>query len=142
MSHQPSAIDTIKRTTNSAYETVTNTVAPTEQSEYNPDKDKTNFKKDAHGNTVKKGDLKDKLNEAAFGGPPEKEESYVDKVRSYIPVVSKMQQQTSEQEEAENAAKHEGPPDRPDHDVQVEQFLRKQYHSKSGDGMPNPDSKD
>ena len=29
------------------------------------------------------------------------------------------------------------PPNRPDHDVQVEQFLRDQYHSKAGDGMPD-----
>lgn len=36
----------------------------------------------------------------------------------------------------------QGPPDRPDHDVQIEQFLRKQYHSQSGDGMPDPDKKD
>jgi len=63
------------------------------------------------------------------------------KAGSFIPVVSKMQPQSFEQKEVENT-KHEGPPDRPDHDVQVEQFLRKQYYSKSGDGMPNPDSKD
>jgi hypothetical protein len=42
----------------------------------------------------------------------------------------------------EKVAKHEGPPNRPDQDVQVEQFLRKQCHSKSGDRMPNSDSKD
>ena len=29
--------------------------------------------------TVKKGDLKDKLSETAIGGPPEKEESFVEK---------------------------------------------------------------
>ena len=64
------------------------------------------------------------------------------KVCSYIPVVSKLQQQAFDQGEVDRAAKLEGPPNRPDHDVQVEQFLRKQYHSKSGDGMPNPDTKD
>lgn len=79
MSHQPSTVDNIKDTANSAYETVTNTVAPAAKGDYDPDKDKTNFKKGAHGNTVKKGDLKDKLNEAALGGPPEREESYVEK---------------------------------------------------------------
>jgi hypothetical protein len=79
MSHQPSAIDNIKSTTSSAYETVTSTINPTEQGEYDPDKDKSNFKRDAHGNTVKKGDLKDKVNDAALGGPLEKEESFVEK---------------------------------------------------------------
>jgi hypothetical protein len=76
MSHQPSAIDNIKSTTSSAYETVTSTINQTEQGEYDPDKEKSNFKRDVHGNTVKKGDLKDKLNNAALGGPPEKEESF------------------------------------------------------------------
>ena len=79
MSHQPSAIDNIKSTTSSAYETVTSTINPTEQGEYDPDKDKSDFKRDAHGNTVKKGDLKDKVNDAALGGPLEKEESFVEK---------------------------------------------------------------
>lgn len=49
---------------------------------------------------------------------------------------------TFDQGGAEKVAKHEGPPNRPDQDVQVEQFLRKQYHSKSGDRMPSLDSKD
>ena len=51
MSHQPSAIDQIKSTNNSAYETVTNKIGPTEEGEYDPDKDKSNFKKDAHGDS-------------------------------------------------------------------------------------------
>lgn len=50
--------------------------------------------------------------------------------------------QAFDQGEAGKAAKHEVPPKRPDQDVQVEQFLRNQYHSKSGDRMPNSDSKD
>jgi len=79
MSHQPSAIDHLKSTTNSAYETVTNPVAPTVEGDDGPDKDKSNVKKDAHGNTVKKSDLKDQLNEAATGGPPGKEETLVEK---------------------------------------------------------------
>jgi hypothetical protein len=79
MSHQLSTVDNIKDTANSAYETVTNTVAPAAKGDYDPNKDKTNFKKDAYRNTVKKGDLKDKLNEAALGGPSEREESYVEK---------------------------------------------------------------
>jgi hypothetical protein len=30
-------------------------------------------------NTVKKGDVKNQLNEVALGGPPDREESYVEK---------------------------------------------------------------
>jgi hypothetical protein len=63
-------------------------------------------------------------------------------VCSYIPVISKLQQQGFDQEKTEKAAKHEGLPDRPGYDVQLEQFLGKQYHSKSGEGMPNLDAKD
>lgn len=80
MSHQPSTTDNIKNTANSAYESVINTVTPSnDKSNYNPDQDKANFKKDAHGNTVKKGDFKDQLNDAAFGGPKEPEPTYIEK---------------------------------------------------------------
>ncbi|KAE8452470.1 hypothetical protein EG329_000372 [Mollisiaceae sp. DMI_Dod_QoI] len=138
MSNQPSTVDNIKSTVNLAYESVTNTITSRtdEQGDYDSNNDRANFKKDAHGNTVKKGDLKDKLNEAAFGGPKEPEQTYVEKG------VSKLQQLAYEQGESEKDVKPSGPPNRPEHDIQVEQFLRKQYHSKSGEGMPNPDSKD
>jgi len=56
MSHQPSTVDTIKGTANSAYLNVANTVNSTFNDNYDPDKDKTNFKKDFHGNVVKRGD--------------------------------------------------------------------------------------
>jgi hypothetical protein len=79
MFHQSSTVDNIKSTANSAYETVTDTIAPTTQGGYDPDKDETNFGKDIHRNTIKKGDLKDKLNEAALSGPRKVEESYVGK---------------------------------------------------------------
>ena len=62
-------------------------------------------------------------------------------VCSYIPGVSSLQQSASEQGKAKKSNANDGPPTRPDHDVQVEQFLRGQYHSRSGDGMPNLDSK-
>jgi hypothetical protein len=71
VSHQSSTVHNIKSTANSAYEMVTDTVAPTTQGGYDPDEDEMNFKKDAHENTIKKGHLKDKLNEAALGGPRE-----------------------------------------------------------------------
>ncbi len=80
MSHQPSTVDNIKEGASSAYESVANTVnPPTKDGEYDPMQDKANFKKDSHGNTMEKGSLKDKLNEAAHGGPPQKEESFVEK---------------------------------------------------------------
>lgn len=60
---------------------------------------------------------------------------------STIPGISKLQQIAFNQGEPEKETQPPGPPERPDHDVQVEQFLRKQYHSKSGDGMPDPDAK-
>jgi len=54
--------------------------------------------------------------------------------------VSKLQQTTFEQGPADKTKG--GPPNRPDHDVQVEQFLRNQYHSRSEDGMPEVGGKD
>ncbi|PVH78195.1 hypothetical protein DL98DRAFT_534057 [Cadophora sp. DSE1049] len=143
MSHQTSTVDSIKDTANSAYDSVTTSVNPPQQNDdYDPKRDKTNFKKDTHGNTVEKGGLKDKLDEAAAGGPPSKESSYVEKVAAYIPGINKLQQSSSPSQGGEEEKKPSGPPDRPDHDVQVEQFLRGQYHSRSGDGMPDPNSKD
>jgi hypothetical protein len=59
------------------------------------------------------------------------------KVCSYIPGVSSLQKSAFEQGEPEKDVKNDGPPNRPEHDVQIEQFLRKQYHSMSGEGMPN-----
>jgi hypothetical protein len=80
MSRQPSTTESLKDTASSAYETIANTVAPeSKKPGYDPDKDTANFKKDAHGNTVKKGDYKDKLNQAAMGKGDE--ESYVEKGR-------------------------------------------------------------
>ena len=87
MSHQPSQLDTLKDNASSAYNTVSDkvsdTITPDSKKEpYDENKDKANFKKDDHGNTVKKGDLKDQLNEAARGGsnqPKEREETIIEK---------------------------------------------------------------
>lgn len=86
---------------------------------------------------MKKGDYKDQLSEAAMIGPPERQETIVEKVLSYIPAVEALRGESESKGEERG-----GPPDRPDHDVQVEQFLRKQYHSRAGEGMPDPDKKD
>lgn len=62
------------------------------------------------------------------------------KVAAYIPGLSKQQHASEEPEEEERPSGVL--PKRPDHDVQVEEFLRGQYHSRSGDGMPDPSSED
>ncbi|KAB8304309.1 hypothetical protein EYC80_003719 [Monilinia laxa] len=140
MSSQPSTIDNLKSTASSAYETVANSVSATSQNgKYDPDQDKNLVGKDSHGNKFRKGDYKDKLNQAAFGGPPEKEESLTEKALSWIPGISTLQKSTLEQGPEDRIVKDNGlPPTRPEHDVPIEQFLRKQYHSRSGDGIPNP----
>ena len=55
---------------------------------------------------------------------------------SYIPGVESSKNKDKEEKVPINPGQ---PPNRPDHDVQVEEFLRSQYHSKAGDGMPDPD---
>lgn len=62
------------------------------------------------------------------------------KALSWIPGVSALQKSTLEQgPEDNNTVKDNGaPPTRPEHDVPIEQFLRKQYHSRSGEGIPDP----
>ncbi|TVY14900.1 hypothetical protein LARI1_G008528 [Lachnellula arida] len=159
MSHQPSTTSQLANTASTTYNTVTSKSAPDEKKPgYDPDKDPRNFTKDAHGNTAKKGGYKDQLNEAAMGGEMGGEglvekaqrngelrgsgELHADEiVCSYIPGVSTLQQAAFEQGPPADENKSSGPPNRPDHDVQVEEFLRKQYHSKSGDGMPDLDKK-
>ena len=78
MSSQPSTLDSLKDTASSAAQTVSDTVKPADPN-YDPNKDKDNFTKDIHGNTLKKGDYKHQLTEAAMGGPPQKEETMVEK---------------------------------------------------------------
>ncbi|ATZ50221.1 hypothetical protein BCIN_05g05920 [Botrytis cinerea B05.10] len=143
MSSQPSTIDQLKNTASSAYETVANSVSATSKDGvYDPDQDKNKVGKDAHGNKFRKGDFKDKLNQAARGVQPEKEKeeaSLTEKALSWIPGISALQKSTFEQGPEDTAMKDsEAPPVRPQHDVPIEQFLRKQYHSRSGDGIPNP----
>jgi len=87
MSHQPSTTEQLKNTASSTYDTVASRIAPEEKNPgYDPDKDTQNFKKDEHGNTVKKGGYKDKLNEAAMGGETN-EEGLVDK-GSVSPIIA------------------------------------------------------
>jgi hypothetical protein len=79
MSTKPSVLDTLKDTASTAARTVSDAVKPAEPN-YDPNKDKTNFTKDVHGNTMRKGDYKDQLSEAAMGGgPPRKEDGVFEK---------------------------------------------------------------
>ncbi|APA09403.1 hypothetical protein sscle_05g041730 [Sclerotinia sclerotiorum 1980 UF-70] len=140
MSSSLSTVDSLKNTASSAYETVANSLSATSKNgEYDPAQDKNNVGKDAHGNKFRKGDFKDQLNQAAYGGPPEKEESFTEKALSWMPGISTLQKSTLEQEPEDKTVKDDAvPPIRPQHDGHIEQFLRKQYHSRSGDGIPNP----
>ncbi|EDN95995.1 predicted protein [Sclerotinia sclerotiorum 1980 UF-70] len=82
MSSSLSTVDSLKNTASSAYETVANSLSATSKNgEYDPAQDKNNVGKDAHGNKFRKGDFKDQLNQAAYGGPPEKEESFTEKAQ-------------------------------------------------------------
>jgi hypothetical protein len=72
------ADETSQSTADSLKAAINNNLPSTGSSEtYDPEKDKANFGKDLHGNKVRKGDFKDKLNKAAVGNggnddkPPE-----------------------------------------------------------------------
>jgi len=136
MSHQPSTLDNVKDTALSAYNTVTSSIDPSQQQERSGPKPGHKIVKDDQGTPCKKGDFKDQLNKAARGEPhtEQKEESYIQKGISAL-------QQTmfgqGPEPKQENGVVDDGtPPTRPDHDVQVEEFLRKQYKSKNGAGVP------
>lgn len=90
MSSQNSTAEDIREKASSAYDTMANTIAPTSQNEgsYDPSQDKNNFAKDTHGNTFRKGDFKDQLNEAANGGQNQesaRQEGIVDKGKPCCP---------------------------------------------------------
>ncbi|KAM3080049.1 hypothetical protein ACMFMF_003462 [Clarireedia jacksonii] len=132
MSSQQSTLESVRDTASSAIETITNAVSTTPAGNQAP-KEEDEVGKDSHGNKFKKGDFKDKLNEAAHGGPPQKEPSLMEKG------ISALQQHAYDQGPEENSAKDDNaPPTRPDHDVPIEQFLRHQYKSTSGEGLPDP----
>ncbi|RDL41210.1 uncharacterized protein BP5553_01189 [Venustampulla echinocandica] len=139
MSHQPSTIDAIKATASSTYETITNKFTAQDPPP-NPDKDPSNYAQDAHGNTFRKGDLKDQLNAAATGTKPEGQKSGDSLVEKGVTM---LQEATFEQgpERNNNSSKNDrksstdAPPRRPDNDVQVEEFLRDQYKSKNSKDM-------
>lgn len=87
MSSQPSTTESIRDSAKSTYESVANaaTSSTQDKTNYDPNADPLNFSKDAHGNTFKKGDYKDQLNQAANA---EREEppapGFVDKGESCV----------------------------------------------------------
>ncbi|KAK4453212.1 hypothetical protein QBC34DRAFT_219327 [Podospora aff. communis PSN243] len=84
-------------------------------------------------------DLKSRLDEASSRSrqPQHSEDTskmtraaIVDKVSQYIPAVKKIVGEREESEPgAETAPKNEGPPDRPNDDTKIGQFLRDQHRS-------------
>lgn len=76
MSSQPSQLDIAKDKASGAYETVINKVQDTKD----PKAAGPELTKDANGQTIKKGDFRDQLNEASKPQPQKEEaESFVDK---------------------------------------------------------------
>jgi len=70
------------------------------------------------------------------------EPSWLFKACAYVPGVNAVREaiygRDGGEENKKNALEDNGtPPTRPDHDTQVEEFLKSQYHSGSGDRMPD-----
>jgi hypothetical protein len=65
----------------------------------------------------------------------------ISKVCSYIPGIGALQHAISskgtEGEEQDKKVDYEAPPKRPEHDLQIEEFLKEQYKSHRGAGMPD-----
>lgn len=130
MSHQPSITDQFKETAQSTYDAIRKSATST-----TADGAKSDLAKDGQGQTCKKGDFQDQLSKASRRtSSPEKKETYIDKVASYVPGLSKPQETKSDQETVKsNPAKgKKSNIRRPDHDVQIEEFTRTQYKSFKG----------
>jgi len=129
MSNTPSQTDTLRSAAATATHAVAETIEPSEEKQKSRSDDKESYK--------------DRLDKAAYEyeghNAPPKNETLVKKASSYIPGLSSLTGQTpSSETTSRQGPMDEGkPPTRPDHDVQVEEFLKGQYKSKSGDAMPN-----
>ncbi|KAH8908853.1 hypothetical protein BR93DRAFT_966881 [Coniochaeta sp. PMI_546] len=86
---------------------------------------------------------KDQLDKAAerVKGPPagtneEPSETLLDKVTEYVPAVGKLLGKEDKKDEPPaEPAKPSGPPHRPVHDTQIEEFVRDQHKSQNIDGI-------
>ncbi|KJZ71885.1 hypothetical protein HIM_08730 [Hirsutella minnesotensis 3608] len=59
----------------------------------------------------------------------------IDKITEYIPAAAKILGGPQQQQPAEAAPKPPGPPERPDHDHKIEDFVRDQHRSKNDKGL-------
>ncbi|KAK4127540.1 hypothetical protein N657DRAFT_687792 [Parathielavia appendiculata] len=91
-------------------------------------------------------DYKAMLDEAASRkeSPPHEEEqspSIIDKVSQYVPAVGKVlgkQEKKLEGGPSSADTNKPGPPDRPIHDTQIEEFIKGQHQSKKVVGIEEP----
>ncbi|KAH6840909.1 hypothetical protein B0I37DRAFT_226955 [Chaetomium sp. MPI-CAGE-AT-0009] len=95
-------------------------------------------------NKTGRPDLKAKLDEAADrekSHPQEQQRcGIVDKVSQYVPTVGRMlgTQEQDPGREPSPAKNVSGPPNRPENDAQIEEFLRDQHRSKKIVGIEKP----
>ncbi|KAL1881817.1 hypothetical protein Daus18300_000870 [Diaporthe australafricana] len=76
--------------------------------------------------------VKDPQNDANKGGVIEQ---VVEKVSQYVPAVGKVLGTDQKGDESsQNETKVPGPPERPHHDTQIEEFIKDQHRSKTDDG--------
>ncbi|KFZ09978.1 hypothetical protein V502_08393 [Pseudogymnoascus sp. VKM F-4520 (FW-2644)] len=138
MSRQPSTVESLRYTASEAAHTVAETLDPS--GEKTASKWRQEESLDGSGRPPSQdGTYKEQLDEAAASGRKgsEEEESIVEKATSYIPGASTVQSAiqskqgvTASEGKVEDVGK---PPTRPANDVQVEEFLKEQYRSRSTD---------
>ncbi|KAK7708599.1 hypothetical protein SLS64_006701 [Diaporthe eres] len=58
----------------------------------------------------------------------------VEKVSQYVPAVGKVLGTDHKDESSREETKVPGPPERPHHDTQIEEFIKDQHRSKTDDG--------
>ncbi|KAB5575693.1 hypothetical protein GE09DRAFT_1092966 [Coniochaeta sp. 2T2.1] len=101
------------------------------------------------GNEAATGDsiktpYKEQLDKAAekVKGPPagtneEPKETLLDKVTDYVPAVGKLLGKEDKKDEPASVepTKPSGPPHRPVHDTQIEEFIKDQHKSQNIDGI-------
>lgn len=140
MSDQPSKVDDIRSTASSAAHNIAETIGPSNSGDNSSKKKKVIT--DVQGTSCEKGSFRDQLNKVAREGIREEQkgESLIEKAMSYIPGVSTSTPSGPEHDpklESKDEDIHsEVVPKRPDHDLQVEEFLKEQYRSKNGPDMP------
>ncbi|KAJ4302181.1 hypothetical protein N0V88_002317 [Collariella sp. IMI 366227] len=88
-------------------------------------------------------DYKAKLDEAAerVKSPPQQDQNsgIIDKVSQYVPAaVGKMLGKEEKEAEPSPETRPSGPPNRPHHDTQIEEFIKDQHQSKTVIGIEHP----